>query len=236
MKRLLILSAASLMLLLPSCRFIRIGEGFDKQIRGNGSGITASSNYITRNDVTGDFHSIQCTLPVDMTYLPGSCAISLKGPDNVLSHISIKNDRGTLVIGSDGTSFRNLDKLEIRINSPVLERIAFNGAVDFEAPQGITALDFEAEVNGAGDIDIDGLTAGNVRVIVNGAGDTDISGLDCDRLVVEINGAGDADVAGRASHANLTISGAGDIDVTRLQCPDLDSKVRGIGRVRTPKQ
>jgi len=247
MKKSLSLLAAAILLLLPSCRFIRVGDELAQQIRdilpvdsdkpNDDSGrITASDRFITRTEVTGDFHAIQCDLAAEMTYLPGGCAITLEGPDNVLNHLSVKNDRGTLVISSDGTRFRELEQLEIQVSCPVLERISINGALDFEAPQGITALDFEAEVNGAGDIDIKGLKAGRITITVNGAGDTDIDGLECDQINLAINGAGEAKLAGRAGRATLTLSGAGNIDASQLRCPDFDSKVRGIGRIHVPKQ
>ena len=147
----------------------------------------------------------------------------------------MSNENGTLVIKSDGTTFRNIKTFKVNVSSPVLEKADFNGAVDFSAPKGITALDFALQINGAGDIDIQGLAADKASVTVNGAGDARITGIDCETLSVGINGAGDATVAGRATKASLQVSGAGDIDAKALECSDIESKVRGIGRVEKPK-
>lgn len=247
MKRIAYILAAAMLLTLPSCRFVRVSDEMKEKLKDinmdidfNGESInlngkeaiTASDNYITRNDMTGEFHSIQCNIPGDMIYTPGDCAIKFDGPDNVLQHIKVYNDNGTLVVKTDGITIRRLRKFTIHLSSPVLEDLDFNGAIDFNAPQGITALDFNLTVNGAGDIDINGLKADKATVTVNGAGDVDVDGLDCEHIEVAVNGAGDANVSGRAATARLNISGAGDIDASGLQCPAIDSKVHGIGRIK----
>ena len=236
MKRIAYILAAAALLTLPSCRFIRVSDEFKEKLNGYAeeNALTASDNIISRNDVTGEFHSIQSNVPGDVLYTPGNCAIKIEGPDNVLQHIKVYNDNGTLTIKTDGTTFRKLNKLSIKLSSPVLEDLDFNGAVDFNAPEGITALDFNLTVNGAGDIVIDGLKADRAALTVNGAGDVDVDGLDCERVAVAVNGAGDANVAGRAASADLSISGAGDIDASGLQCPEIKSSVHGIGRIKKP--
>ena len=244
MKKIAYILGAALLLILPSCRFISVSEEAKEELKNNfsmngessGERIIASDNYITRNDVTGEFSALECNLPGDVIYTPGDCAVSIYAPDNILDIVTVRNLNGTLEIKTNTSRIRNLKHVKINISSPVLENVVFNGAVDFNAPQGITALDFRATVNGAGDIDINGLQSSKAALIVNGAGDATISGIDCDDLQVAIAGAGDAIVSGRVSgKANLSISGAGDIDARELQCDDIDSKVRGVGSVKRPK-
>ena len=244
MKKLAYILGAALLLILPSCRFISLSEEAKEELKNNfsmngessGERIIASDNYITRNDVTGEFSALECNLPGDVIYTPGECAVSIYAPDNILDIVTVRNQNGTLEIKTNTSRIRNLKHVKINISSPVLENVVFNGAVDFNAPQGITALDFRATVNGAGDIDINGLQSSKAALIVNGAGDATISGIDCDDLQVAIAGAGDAIVSGRVSgKANLSISGAGDIDARELQCTDIDTKVRGVGSVKRPK-
>ena len=244
MKKIAYILGAALLLILPSCRFISVSEEAKEELKNNfsmngessGERIIASDNYITRNDVTGEFSALECNLPGDVIYTPGDCAVSIYAPDNILDIVTVRNQNGTLEIKTNTSRIRNLKHVKINISSPVLENVVFNGAVDFNAPQGITALDFRATVNGAGDIDITGLQSSKAALIVNGAGDATISGIDCDDLQVAIAGAGDAIVSGRVSgKANLSISGAGDIDARELQCTDIDTKVRGVGSVKRPK-
>lgn len=246
MKKILpILLAAATLITLPSCRFIRVSDEFNESLfaeglmssdESAGERITASDNYITREAMAGDFHSLTCNLPGDVIYTPGDCAVSIYAPDNVMERISVSNENGTLVIKSNLNRIRNLKKITVNISSPVLESVNFNGAVDFNAPEGITALNFDATVNGAGDIDINGLQANEAEITVNGAGDAKIEGLDCDALMISINGAGDASLSGKAGRADLSISGAGDIDARNLNCSDINSKIRGMGSVKRPKE
>lgn len=243
MKKILTLTlAAATLLTLSSCRFVTISDELKEELKDNpvwGSAgserITASDNYITRNDVTGEFHALSCNLPGDVIYKPGDCAISIYAPDNILDHVTVSNEGGTLVVKSNVANIRNLKKIVINVSSPVMEELVFNGAVDFKAPEGITALDFHATVNGAGDMDIDGLKAGSARLTVNGAGDATLNAIDCDAITVAINGAGDASLSGKAGSADLTISGAGDIDARSLDCADINTKVRGVGSIKRPK-
>lgn len=245
MKKIAYILGAALLLTLPSCRFVNLSEDLKNKIRENGYSmegessserITASDNYITRDEVTGEFHGLVCNLPGDVIYTPGECAVSIYAPDNVHDILTVRNENGTLEIKTSTTRIRNLNKVKINVSSPVLESLVFNGAVDFNAPQGITALDFNATVNGAGDIDINGLKSGNATLNINGAGDARINGIDCDELAVAIAGAGDAVVSGRVSgKADLSISGAGDIDARELKCNNINSKVHGVGSVKKPK-
>lgn len=243
MKKVFHILAAAALLLLPSCRFVRISDEIKDQIEQNGikwmgeeslERITASDNIITRNDVTGEFHALSCNLPGDVIYTPGECTLTISGPDNILDHIRVNNENGSLSITSDGSRFRNLKNLKISVSSPVMEDMVFNGAVDFKAPEGITALDFALTVNGAGDVDIASLKADSANVQINGAGDATLNGLDCENLSVAIAGAGDAILNGRASQADLSISGAGDIDARNLRCEQIQSKVRGVGSIKKP--
>lgn len=245
MKKIFPLLAVAALLTLPSCRFVRLSDTLKEHIRengitfnngGTGETITASDTYLTRDEVTGEFHALTCNLPGDVIYTPGDCALSISAPDNVLDHVTVRNEGGTLDIKSDLRTIRNLKKITITVSSPVLEDFTFNGAVDFSAPQGISALDFKATVNGAGDVNINGLKAGSASLTVNGAGDATLSGIDCDALTVSINGAGDATLTGSVKDkAGLYISGAGDIDARNLSCGELDSKVRGVGSIKRPK-
>ena len=248
MKKLLTLLAAAALLILPSCRFIKVSddaiedikEGFYElnskiDIGMNSSNDADQGRNILRNEATGEFNALICNVPFDVTYTPGDCAMTMDGPEKQLSHIVVTNNNGTLVIKTDGTKLGNVRHLKLRLSSPTLEKMLFNGAVDFNANAGITAENFEMVINGAGDIAIDNLKSGQAVLTVNGAGDVEISGLDCETLKIEVNGAGDATVSGRARLADLSISGAGDIDATGLEAEKLDTHVKGFGKVSRPK-
>lgn len=248
MKKILTLLAAATLLLLPSCRFIRVSDDLMESLKDglrengktivvdeDGETVTASENLATEARETGAYDAIQCNIPCNMTYTPGDFALSITAPDNIMPHIQVFNEGSRLLIKSDGANFRNVKNINIRFSSNELKEVTFNGAVDFDAPKGISAGDFALTVNGAGDIEIDGLKTGDASIIVNGAGDVDVSGIACKRLSVELNGAGNAVVSGNADRADLQISGAGSINAVELRAGEHTSKVRGIGKIKTPK-
>ena len=87
MKKMTYILAAAMLLLLPSCRFIKVDKEMLKDLdekvdvfQGGSEKITASDNYITRRDTTGEFHAISCNLPADVIYVPGDCSL----PANIL--------------------------------------------------------------------------------------------------------------------------------------------------------
>lgn len=242
MKKMTYILAAAMLLFLPSCRFIKVDkqvlQDFDEKVdvfQGGNEKITASDNYITRNDVTGEFHAISCNLPAEVIYIPGDCSIKIYGPDNIVEKVSVNNQNGRLEIRSGAQRIRNLKKgFTVTVFSPVIESLTLNGAVNFKAPEGITALNFDATLNGAGDLEIQGLQASEAEVTINGAADAKINGIDCDYLRIGIFGAGDASLSGKAGRANLNISGTGDINAKKLECADLNTSVRGIGSIKKP--
>lgn len=241
MKRTSLLLLAAL-LIVPSCRFIHFDEKFknnpdfdfsELNSDDKGESIKASDNFLTIHPVTGEFSSVNCGIPCDLTYTPGDCSVEIYAPDNILQYISVENADGTLNI-RDQRKIRSVKGIKIRLSSQALESATFNGAVDFSAPQGLTALDFVGVINGAGDMDIQGLKAYSVKITINGAGDAEIRDIDCDNLQLDINGAGDATVSGKVvNRTSLNISGAGDIDARELNCSNIDRKVRGIGSIKT---
>ena len=75
MKKMTYFLAAAMLLLLPSCRFVKVNkevlDNLDEQVdvfQGGSEKITASDNYITRKDTTGEFHAITCNLPAEVIY------------------------------------------------------------------------------------------------------------------------------------------------------------------------
>lgn len=242
MKKITYALAVAALLLLPSCRFISLTdeakEEFSTSFTLGGKSaerIKASNNYITRDEKTGEFHALKSNIPGNVIYTPGDCSVSIYGPDNVLDHITVTNENGVLEIKSNLYRITNLKKLVVKVSSPVIEELSFNGAVDFDAPDGIIALNFNATLNGAGDVSINGLKANLADITINGAADAEIKGIDCDNLQVSINGAGDASLSGKAGSAVMSISGAGDINAENLECSDFSTRIRGVGSVKKPK-
>lgn len=236
MKRINLILAAAALLALPSCRFVKVNSSILENMGEGRKTIEASDTIVAKDTTVGDFNSFSCFLACDVVYTSGDCSVSLSAPDNIIDYINIENKNGQLVVSKDNKiSFNKPQKVTLRISCPELESLNVAGAVEFSAPSGISAPQFSADVNGAGDLEINGLKTGKATIKVNGAADIQIDGLDCSLLNMEVNGAGDIVLNGRAGKAEAVINGAGDINATGLDCNDFSAKTHGIGSVKRPK-
>ena len=193
--------------------------------------LVASKVYVDRKIDVARFDEIVSKGNFNIIYTVGDPAVTVHASDNVVDHIIVSVKDACLEIRSDGTRFLSIGDVEVYVSSRSLNTVKINGSGDFEAEHGMCGENVSLNINGAGDIDIDGLLAENVEVTVNGAGDIDIDKLECKELSVTINGAGDADISGKSESADLKINGAGGIDIKELVCPKVYSSVKGIGEI-----
>jgi hypothetical protein len=236
MKKIQLVLAAVALILLPSCRFVKVNGTTLVNAREGVKIVKASDTMAVKDTVVSPFSSMSCNVACDVVYTPGECSVKLSGPDNILPLISIVSEDGLLKVRKeDKVKFNRVEKLTLTVSCPQLESVNFNGAVDFSAPAGIEAPAFSAEVNGAADMEIKGLKTVEATLNVNGAADVEIEGIDCSSLKMEINGAGDIVLSGRADKAVASINGAGDIDASCLDCKDFSSRANGLGSIKKPK-
>jgi len=233
MKR--IVCALAVFAAFTSCNFVKVdGKSLSSVLNSIDSPaeiIEASDNYITKTFNVADFDGIVCNVPCNIIYSMDATGVTVDGPDNVIENLMIFTEDRTLNIKYDKYRFRNLKKLDIYVSSRTLQRLNVNGAVDFKAMKGVGADNFEAEINGAADMEISGLIAGRISIEVNGAADAEIKGLKCDSIAVTINGAGDCSLSGTAGKADLNINGAGEIDIKHLVAETVNSSIHGVGSI-----
>lgn len=225
--------------ILCSCNFIKVdgkalADAFE--ITENSAyvkkAVVASKNYIDKEYSVEEFNAVECSGNYDIKYSDGEPFVSISAPDNIIDHLVVKVENGTLKIKTDGTNFRKVNNITATISTKELNELKISGAGDFDALKGFVTKDFKVSISGAGDLDINGLVANDVQIKVSGAGDIDIDKLDCNGITVSVSGAGDVTLAGKANSADLRISGAGDIDVTELETENLERSVSGVGRVK----
>jgi len=127
-------------------------------------------------------------------------------------HTRIETDvRGkTLTIDQDDWDDRDWEDVDVVVNLTMtaFDYLQIDGAADVDAV-GIKAKEFGLQINGAGDIHLEG-TCDEAEYKINGAGDLDAKGLECKVVDVQIRGAGDADVFA-SEEVDAGIFGVGDI-------------------------
>ena len=234
MKACVIMALVACSLLLSGCVFVKIkddGSGSSKGERVAGNGVITEKTF----DVAS-FSNIKLSVPADVTFETApDCAVTVKMDENLFEYLTVDVVNGVLKIGSTSPSFRKFKKLAMTITAPGLAYLECNGAVDFEALDGIRGEDFKMVVNGAADVQIAELDAKNVSFEVNGTGDIDVDLVDADKVSLQISGAGDAKLSGKTEAVKVQVNGTGDVDLTRLDYVSLDKRINGVGSVKTGK-
>lgn len=229
------LAAAVLCVLgLGSCRVFRFSSDLaEREV------VTAEGESVTRAfDPLPEFRAVEFSVPADISYSAGECALNITTAQNVLDKLDVRVDGDVLVVElKPGVArLKNIKTFDVVLSSPELRSVGIDGAASFKAGTGVlSSEDFYIEVNGAGDISLASLRAADVGIEINGAGNVTVAGVDCTDIDIEINGASSCTVSGKAESAAAEINGAGDIDLSGLDTRELDSSVNGIGSIKRPK-
>lgn len=229
------LAAAVLCVLgLGSCRVFRFSSDLaEREV------VTAEGESVTRAfDSLPEFRAVEFSVPADISYSAGECALNITTAQNVLDKLDVRVDGDVLVVElKPGVArLKNVKAFDVVLSSPELRSVGIDGAASFKAGTGVlSSEDFYIEVNGAGDISLASLRAADVGIEINGAGNVTVAGVDCTDIDIEINGASSCTVSGKAESAAAEINGAGDIDLSGLDTRELDSSVNGIGSIKRPK-
>ena len=172
-----------------------------------------------------EFSRIVIEGAMDLVIEVGSSqSVEVTADSEYLSRVETRVDEDTLYISQEGRRWRNAD-VEIEISVRNLDGITLEGYADIDAT-GIDSDRFELEIDGAGDITLEG-TCGAVEIVINGAGDVDAEDLKCETANVTINGVGDVDAYASES-VEAELNGVGDITI----CGDPSSvrpRINGFG-------
>lgn len=188
-------------------------------------------DYVTKNIPVADFNSLVCNLPCEIEYTMGEPKCEVTIPEEASKHLVVAVNHRQLKITLDKVKAYKLGKIKVVISSPTLKAIELNGAVEFNAFNGLGTEDIDVTLNGASDLGITGLTARNVSLTANGAAGMEVWNIKCKKLVVCINGAGGCELSGTADSADLTVNGVGSIDAKKLEVKSMNSSVHGLGSI-----
>lgn len=139
----------------------------------------------------------------------GSQSVEVTTDSDYMSRVETRVKGDALYITQEGGRWYSKD-IDIEITVRSLDGIYLEGAADIDAT-GIDSDRFELNINGAGDITLEG-TCGTVVIEINGAGDVDAEDLKCKSVDVTINGAGDVDASASES-VKAELNGVGDITI-----------------------
>jgi len=187
--------------------------------------------FETKQFTPGEFEFIECSIPGELIYTHGECGVKIYARSEAFEKITCYVSGGKVIIKSKVRNFADVDDIKIYVSSRVLAGVELNGAVKMEAEQGISGVTFDAQINGAGDMEIEGFNYKTVTIKLNGASELDIEGAKCGSIKLTCNGSSDCEIKGTADSADLTINGVGKIDIKELACDKVVSAVNGIGKI-----
>lgn len=211
------LAMLALVLFAAPCATARI-KFFDRDaVRGSG-------DLVTREVDLRAFEAIVLDggLDIDVRVGPAQRVTALVD-DNLVDNLVLEVENGALLVDWD-KDCRPSGKCRLEIAVPSLRSIEVNGAGDITV-EGLEGKSFDLRIDGAGDVELAG-RVDSFDLSINGAGDVDARDLIAEEVVVSVSGAGDADVHAEESLV-ATVAGVGDVSYagdparTRIRTPGL---------------
>ncbi|NOX93847.1 MAG: DUF2807 domain-containing protein [Alphaproteobacteria bacterium] len=180
--------------------------------------VSASDDIVSRNLDLSGFDKIEISGVYDLDVRVGSdFSVELSGTEYELNRVEASVDGDTLELAmgkrkrGEKRKWRNNRKgIKAYVTLPMLRSLDISGVVD-GVVTGVNSDNFEINISGVGDLDIDG-ECGALEARLSGVGDLDARGLECQSVTVRVSGVGDADVYAR-DEVDARVSGMGDIDV-----------------------
>ncbi|WP_417319539.1 head GIN domain-containing protein [Emcibacter sp.] len=136
--------------------------------------------------------------------------VEVSGNAKKVARLKTRVENGALVIDYDKDGIELGDSLHMDVTMPKFTKLDVDGAVDAEI-EGFDGGDFEIELNGAGNIELEG-KCDKLVIELNGAGNIEAEDLECKDVEVDVNGAGNVEVFASES-IDAKVSGFGNIDV-----------------------
>lgn len=168
-------------------------------------------------------------MDVAVTVTPGATqAVRVVGDDNLLASVRTRVEDGVLEVDLDDGSYYMKQPLRVEVTVPRLTAVELEGAGDVSV-QGLDADDFRVSLQGSGDVYVTGrtrqLTAG-----LFGSGDVDLGDLVAVEASARLEGSGDIRVHAE-EQLDLRLHGSGDIGYRGN--PRVSLQLSGSGDVYT---
>jgi hypothetical protein len=208
--------------------------------RENGTRVTAGPQ-VTRTEAFTGGERLILDSDFDVTFVQGPAAtVRLEGPQAAVDRVRIDGARiyfgaedpetVTLFFGPDGITgwSRFIDRLRVVVTAPSVRDFEINGSGDLDI-QGYDQPALTLRIAGSGDARATGRTE-RLDVDIAGSGEADLRALEAGDARFDIAGSGEID-ARPTGRVEAEVSGSGDIRLRR-QPASLNSNIAGSGEVR----
>jgi len=189
-----------------------------------------SGDLITETRQVSNFDSIELNGVGEVIVTQGgSESLSIETDDNVMKHLKIVVENGTLKLGfEDGFKSITPTRLVFYVGVDDLAGLIVSGSGDIEVDK-LESDRLDVTVSGSGDVRIAMLTTGDVRTEISGSGEVSLAG-ESSAQVVTISGSGKYLAGDLCSESvKMDVSGSGDATVCVTET--LDANINGSGSV-----
>lgn len=221
---LVVLAAATLTAVLPD------PASADTWFRRGGRTVRGSGDIVEEKREVEDFNQINLDCSIDIHVKIGEPrSLTVIGDDNLLEYVVTEvAERGTLFVDLD-RSISTRRGIHLEITIPNLETLEIDGSGDVDI-EGLHSERFRVDIDGSGDVDVRG-TAKNVEIIIDGSGDVTFDELDAEFIEIDSDGSGDIKLSGKAQRVEFNTHGSGDVNARRLTTIDAYVQTSGSGDV-----
>ena len=190
-------------------------------------GVEGSGNVITESREVSDFNEIVLggsgRVVVEVT---GTESLTIEAEDNIMPLLETRVSNGRLRLDTN-RSISPTVEVVYTITAATLDGLVISGSGTVEA-EAIDGIDFQADISGSGNIELEGMLSGLLSVSISGSGEFDGETLTAPDGEVDVSGSGNA-VVNVTDTLEVSVSGSGDVGY--LGEPSVDSEVSGSGNV-----
>ena len=165
-----------------------------------------------------DFDAVSVIGPQDVIIVVADeFKVTASGDPGALAQFEAVVEDGSLVIRPrEGVTFDDLDDVTFTVAMPTISRVDVEGSGDVTV-DGVAGPRFSGAVSGSGTLAIAMLEAEEVELAVTGSGDLDAAGT-ARAVAIQVTGSGEIHAAGlTGASANVAIEGSGDVDLSVLE-------------------
>jgi len=189
--------------------------------------VLAAASAVTAKDVSEEMRDVDAFTKVS---LEGSMDVEIQvGPkqsvkviadSDIIDKLRTRVVAGELEIDLKRGEYYRIKKMQVIITVPSLEKANLQGSGDMMI-EGVKRETFDVGVRGSGDLIVEDTEVTNVQVDLKGSGDIVLSGS-CDAIHVELQGSGDVRARKmKCKSADVSVRGSGDVDLFASEIADL---------------
>lgn len=159
--------------------------------------------------------------------------VRIVASDNLFDYIEtdVKGSKLSLDVQGGRCIDEDHGDIKIYITNPDYTALEISGSGEIKNHTPLNLNDLDIDVNGSGDVELDGLNLDDYEIRISGSGEVTLSGSNADNGVIDVSGSGDVDLSDLTTDdVTIDISGSGNVEVDVVN--QLNADITGSGDVK----